>query len=86
MFDKLRNIAFAIWLIVAFPAMLKIAFALAEEGWQLWKQLLRQLFRSKGPDSQVRTHPPMGGSILIMTSVYPACTSLRVSGVFVFFV
>jgi len=51
MFDKLRNIAFAIWLIVAFPAILKIAFALAEEGWQLWKQLLRQLFRSKGPDS-----------------------------------
>jgi hypothetical protein len=51
MFDKLRNVAFAIWLIVAFPAILKIAFALAEEGWQLWKQLLRQLFCSKGPDS-----------------------------------
>jgi hypothetical protein len=47
MFDNLRNIAFAIWLIVAFPAILKIAFALAE----LWKQLLRQLFRSKGSDS-----------------------------------
>jgi len=46
-----RDVPFAIWLIVAFPAILKIAFALAEEGWQLWKQLLRQLFRSKGPDS-----------------------------------
>jgi hypothetical protein len=45
---KLQDIVFAIWLIVAFPAILQLAFALAAQGWQEWKQL----FRRKRPDSK----------------------------------
>jgi hypothetical protein len=39
---KLQDVVFAIWLIIAFPAILRIAFALADDGWQDWKRLFRR--------------------------------------------
>jgi hypothetical protein len=46
--NKLQGIVFGIWIIIAFPAILRLAFTLAAQGWQEWKQLFRRIH----PDSK----------------------------------
>jgi hypothetical protein len=47
LYDKLSGIVIAIWLIIAFPAIIQLVFELAAQGWQGWKQM----FRGKRPNS-----------------------------------
>src|SRR5467141_2903642 len=51
MYEKLRDIVIAIWLIMAFPAIIQLAVDLPAHGWQGWKQM----FRGKRPIS----HPSL---------------------------
>jgi hypothetical protein len=47
LYEKLRGIVLAIWLIIAFPAIIQLVLELAAQGWQGWKQM----FRGKRPNS-----------------------------------
>jgi hypothetical protein len=40
--NKLQGIVLAVWLIIAFPAILRLAFTLSAQGRQEWKQLFRR--------------------------------------------
>ena len=40
-FNKLTNIVTAIWLVISFPAILRLMLELASHGWQDWKQVFR---------------------------------------------